>query len=793
MKILKKISVSILVFIMVLSFELPSYIFNGVNAVSEVELKLTPQPYIDVVLAKAKTATQLDNFKPNLTTALQVQGVDINKVNITAIEAQQVNIQKAFQWNEDKDSSIGNISIINDGRDVTMIGNYSNPGKNAIWIIPDADLVQTFTFGYSIEFGDSFNAAGMLLRVQDNGNNLTGYMLSFNNTWTSEAGGKNGAIWKFTYYKKQNSSNIQKSLVQSLDIARSGTLTVKVNKQEIEVTEAGKNPVTVDISSESRGTGFGFFSDHYSHGCYEYGQFKLTNINLETENSKTFEEVLREPDWREDAIKILVNVEDIVNKQLSEPTKLGELLARMINDEIYYVDWGNDETKSQAESFIKSNNNKGKFINNTNYDNSITQTAAYIKSLIPTNDGSNYVLLTDNTVLSTADPSIMTNTSDGTFPNGKWKILHDCEYFENNIGQFAESGNYLDDMITSFNKTGKFEILYEDRNVEPKEIYVHRKPVAEFEVTKAGTSITLNNLSYDLDKFSQERGISEEKWEYRTVGEQTWKTGKLTTTNGGTDFLVQLTVKDFQNTWSAPVNKYITTNNQVPPIASFKIKNRNTSIYEKLEIIDGSYDPYGDQITSREWTLYDSTGKVKAKGNSPVLDYSSYGVGNYTLGLKVTNNRNMQSEEFKRTFTIIPDDEAPEFVATPTQCEWTKSIDVNLTFTDRLGSGFATYQYAITDSQTPATEWSSNVPKQTDQITINTDGIKYLHIKAKDNANNESKERVLGPYRIDKTPPVGTVSHNPAWVNDYTVLNWSFTDEQCGYSRTQLPDKQTTR
>ena len=36
-------------------------------------------------------------------------------------------------------------------------------------------------FNYDIDYGDNYNAAGMLLRVQQNGNTLTGYMLSFNN------------------------------------------------------------------------------------------------------------------------------------------------------------------------------------------------------------------------------------------------------------------------------------------------------------------------------------------------------------------------------------------------------------------------------------------------------------------------------------------------------------------------------------------------------------------------------------------------------------------------------------
>lgn len=149
---------------------------------------------------------------------------------------------------------------------------------------------------------------------------------------------------------------------------------------------------------------------------------------------------------------------------------------------------------------------------------------------------------------------------------------------------------------------------------------------------------------------------------------------------------MQLRVKDYQNTWSAPVSKYITTNN-VQPIASFKIKNNNVSIYENVEVVDGSYDPYGGTITSRKWTVF-KDGTQIYEGSTVLQNYLNYGTGKYTMKLQVTNNRGMSSETFSRNFTVIPDDEAPEFVATPTSCDWQSSVTVNVKFSDRLGSGF---------------------------------------------------------------------------------------------------------
>lgn len=786
MRIVKKV-ISAFIIITLVSLTPISLYMNSSNATSNVQLSLTPTPYIDVVLAKSKTSTDLTNFQSDLLTALEKQGINKNQVKISAIEAQNVNIAEGFEWQKDVSSTIGSISITNGGKNVEMRGNRTNPGKNAIWIIPGQAQEQEFNFSYNIDYGDSFNAAGMLLRVKQDGNTLTGYMLSFNNTWTSAAGGQLGAIWKFTYGIGNNSSNMTKTLLKGLSINKSGTLNVKVTDSEIEISGGGLSSTETYTFTEEYGNGYGFFSDHYSHDCSQIGSFTLTNINLKTTNVRKLEDVLREPDWREEAIKVLVNVNDVVNQQLNNPTTLGELLTRTVNDEIYYTAWGQTVNKTQSEQFIKANNNNGIFINNTNYTNSINQTAQYIKGLINQRKSSEYVILNENTILSAADSSIMKNTANSQYPYGKWKVVHDCEYYENNMGQYAKSGQYISDMITSFDKTGKYEIYYEDQSTQPSVIYVHRRPVAEIDVKRNGNSVTLTSLGYDLDSYSKNRGISEEEWKYRKVGETTWTNGKLTSITSGVDYLVQLRVKDYQNTWSAPVSKYITTNN-VQPIASFKIKNNNVSIYENIEVVDGSYDPYGGTITSRKWTVF-KDGTQIYEGSTVLQNYLNYGTGKYTMKLQVTNNRGMTSETFSRNFTVIPDDEAPEFVATPTSCDWQSSVTVNVKFSDRLGSGFKSYQYAITNSQSTPSSWSSAIAKSTDNIKITQTGIMYLHIKAVDNAGNTSADRAVGPFKIDNVAPTGSLSHSPTnWVNTDVKIHWSVADANSGVKQIKLPD-----
>lgn len=755
-----------------------------------ITLGLNPTPDIDIVLSKSRTNVNLSNFERDIKNALARKGVDPSRINVSAIEAHKVNLADAFEWESDVSPSIGSISIINNGMDVSMYGNTTNPGKNAIWIIPETTEEQIFTMGYNLEFGDSFNAAGMLLKVRRTGDTLEGYMLSFNNSnWRSEANGSGGAIWKFTYQIGTNSSNMIKELKKSLDINTSGQLRVEVTEDEIIISGGGMSSEVVYEVEQQYGSGFGFFSDHYSHNCSRIGEFKLTGIGLETSTAKKFEQILREPDWREDSIKALVNVSDIGNKELNGIESLGNVLTRLINEPIHFIAWGNNTNQSQFTQLYQSNNNNGAFYNNSNYNNCIEQTATYIYNLLKNRESSNYVILNENTKVTIDPSSIMSGTADENFPNGKWKVIHEYDYYENNLGRFPKSNKYMDAMITEFNKVGRYEILYANRPITPQYVYVHRRPQAEFEIVRNGNRLTYISEAYDLDNYSNNRGIQEEKWSYKKVGATNWINGKLTTIpSGNADYIVQLQVKDFQNTWSTPVSKYVTNNTNAKPIATFKIKERNTSIYDPVEVIDGSYDPYGRAIAKWTWEVYKGSTRIYS-GNRPMSDFSRYGTGTYTMALTVTNSAGIQSERFSRTINIISDENAPDAFVTPENCDWKQSITVNLSFNDIGGSGFKNYQYSIsTDPNTPG-KWSNKIQKQTDTLTINQDGILYLHIKTEDNAHNISEDVVFGPYHIDKTKPQLNTQTNPdTWVIDTTYIEWTASDNESGLRDVRMPD-----
>ncbi len=776
-----------------------------------VTLSFIPAPNIDVVLAKGKTTTNVNSFKSDLLASLGKLDIDTTKVNISSISTENVNMQNAFSWNQDLSSSIGAITINNNGQSVSMVGNRTNAGKNAIYIVPTDNQEQEFTFNYNINYGDSFRAAGMLLKVSRSGSTLTGYMLSFNKsgqTYYQQSSNKLGAIWKFSWVIGANSTNMNFGttssaasanscqLVKGLDINQSGSLTVSVDSGYIKVSGGGLSTTeTIATESSYDGIGFGFFSDHYSHGCDSIGSFALTNINLRKTTVKKLSEVLREPDWRSDAIKVVVNVSDYISDELNNNSTRGELLTRLINEELYFAAWGNSVNQSQFQNLIASNNGNGKFINNTNYNNSISQTAQYIKTLIDQLKGNdNYLILGEPIKISSSPAGVLVNTAGGTYPYGRWKITHNYQYFENDLGQFSRANQYLNNMITEFDKTGEFKITYEDQAITPQSVYVHRRPFAIINHNKTGLTLNLSSASYDLDKYSNNtplpNGIAQEEWKYKKTTETTWKSGKLTTLEANADYIIQLRVKDLQGAWSAPASVYTTNDASVLPIAYFSIEDDEISKWETLKINDTSYDPYGGKITSRYWEVYKNGTRVHAGSTAKVNGYTETGV--YVMKLRVTNDRGKTSEFFSRTFQITDDTTAPSIIINPEKGGWAQYIDVKVSFNDSQ-SGFKSYQYAITDSQTAATTgWSSAITKSSDTIRINTGGNKYLHIKATDNAGNVSDERITGIYYIDVTAPKIIPTQETKTEIDKTTVKLTITDSQSGVKSITVDNKNVT-
>ncbi|WP_169824178.1 InlB B-repeat-containing protein [Clostridium formicaceticum] len=585
-----------------------------------------------------------------------------------------------------------------------------------------------------------------------------------------------GAIWKFTFSKNTNRTSFTSgglTLVRSLDINRSGALSVTADKNAITISGGGMStPVTVAIDSGT-GAGFGFFSDHYSHGCSDIGSFRLNGITLTQTNVKTVSEVLKTPEWRDNATKMLVNINDYAESDFQNENDLAQTLMRTINENIHYISWGNAGNQASNTDFISKNNGKGIFINNTNYNNAINQTVAYIESVIDSYQSKQYVVVEEPIIFEVTPSNLRTNTATPEYPNGRWKIVHDYAYFENNMGKYINSDMYQSNLPNTFDKAGKYRIYFADSLV--KEVYVHRIPVASFSTVINGTNITYRTNSIDVDTSTDigyGPGIVEEEWSYRESTASTWTAGKLTSFNQSKIYLIQLRVKDEQGMWSYPITRYLSSSSE-KPVADFNYGTNKITKYDTLNIVDGSYDPSGKALTTYSWTLR-KNGAVVSTTATPITNFNTanLGIGTYSYTLKVTNSAGIQSDEFTRTFFVEDDTTKPEVIVDVENCDWQRSQTINAIFTDH-GSGIDGYRYIINTSyQMPGLTdgaWSGKITNSTATFTLNQTGTYYLHLVGYDIAGNYIT-KTSGPYKIDSTAPsVTATSPDTAYVQSQNI------------------------
>jgi hypothetical protein len=437
-----------------------------------------------------------------------------------------------------------------------------------------------------------------------------------------------------------------------------------------------------------------------SYGFYVWDQYGayFSDIAVSSQSIKTLDEVLKEPTWRQDASKFVINLSDTKLPEL-EPTspKYPVVLSRMMSDELYFAELGTNTNRAQVNNFIADNDGKGTFIYNTNMDTALQNLAVWILNTVrsqarPTTQ---YILLNEEVNYETyyddyeEDPQM-------NFEN--WRYVHDYDYFQNDLGKVDYDGLWLSNAITSFDKIGRFVTEYRTKDNPvgtndkfddyrkdsqmkngPLNIYVHRKPIAQFtmDMTKGVSTfgLTLTDTSYDLDHTNRDdMGLINREWSWKRVGDSSWTSGKLTSGNNTEEYLVRLRVQDMDGengvgVWSDDTVVLITSQ-AMPPIAQFALSNRVIAQGANLGITDTSYDPNGDEIVRWEWKLYKEgslLGTYTAANSQTTINnkIASAGIGDFRITLQVSDSSGVwgdplaTSEIYTQTFKVVPVNHPP--------------------------------------------------------------------------------------------------------------------------------------
>ena len=678
-----------------------------------VELDITQQKDVDVVLTLGNTNIDATSFEDDLKALLQNKGVDSSRVNIESVEAREETVFLGkFSMN---------IWWPNNGADMdSHVEFWSNGSK-----IDEMFYGKKSVFGSSLDRDDVDGGVGEWSTI--NFETIPSHV--------------NELRFYVNPYDGAATTNLR--LIREMNGVKETVIDTPMYVAKPNKVYFGK------LVRNQQGWDF----------VYNNGQvFSGTQTVIK---AKKFSEVIRQPSWRDDAEHFIVNLENDKVTDFDNPVASGEILTRLLNEEINYVALGTSTNQQQALDFIQKNDGNGTYISNSDYQASLEKVADYIVQQLNENvqkvSAENPYLIAGAPVQIKTNPEqLATNTQTQEYPDGRWKLEHDETYFENNDGQSSVAGSYLKDIPTAFDKPGKYELTFADQLVNPENIFAHRRPVANFGMTytKGASSVTVTteNLSYDPDNQSDaDKGIAEVEWKWKETTALTWNDGQLPANLPlGKNYIVQLKVKDHQGVWSAPYTSYVTTDSSVSvkPVANFSLSANELTTFDTLATKDTSYDPAGKQIVQKEWTVKKENGTTVYTGANPVTNFNTYGGGEYTVSLRVKNEASLWSETFSRTIKVTEDKLAPEIAVTETEDPATSDKVIEAKFTDPGGSGLEGARYAVTNSNaTPTSGWSEWSAEDSLKVDLTDNGTYYVHIEAKDKAGNILK-RVLGPYEV---------------------------------------------
>ena len=793
------------------------FLLAGTVKAQTVDMTVQQGPNVDVMVTVGSANVDLSTFEDDLEQAMHLKGIPLGKLRVEAFQRSSISSDQADasdifnSWNKMNfngteppvhNSYTGDYFSFDSGTNrviADFVGRYTSYGWGFAMYDPTGDIADgsiSATWGLS-EAPYAHGEVGFIFRKVDN-QNFYAYIIDNHSACGNISGYGTDGDPAEAIIKVQNGSITVLAL--NTNSGNSGSATYGWDGTRADMFAAYFNGQTIDfkidlngnnIKISRRGGGgtagtdwveaFNFDDTTHAQGSYgfyvhEQSGAYFKDINIEKLELRAFKDVLREPQWRNSALRFNVNLDDLEVADFDSDTDLSEILMRTINEDIHYIGWGTNTNEAQFERFITQNNDQGTFINRDagSWNSWIDDMAQYIyeQYQFGTVSAGEFFIAGTSVEIDVDPAQLKTNTANASYPSGRWNITHDETYFDNNTGKVSWNGLYLEDVPEYYEKPGKYTFTFEDLPTAPTTLFFHRKPVASF--TYSGDTGFINNTSYDLDGGAN-NGIAQSEWKWKSVDAAStndWNTGafdKNSVSDG--QYLVMLRVQDHQGTWSSPTSIYVektsgSGGSSDLPIAQFNILPDMLNTYTgsmTIAIEDNSVDPYGRTLSTQEWIVtqrvYDTDGDPTDteiyNAGTPMTDFSAYNniSAEYIISLRTQTDTGVWSEPFYRTLTIVDDNTDPTITATPSSGNLDTDTDIQLVFADENGgSGFDVQRFAKIQSATPpATDnaaWTSWSNSQSKITTFASGGSGwYIHAEVKDNAGNVGTA-TFGPYDV---------------------------------------------
>ncbi|MDR1603205.1 MAG: MBG domain-containing protein [Gracilibacteraceae bacterium] len=530
--------------------------------------------------------------------------------------------------------------------------------------------------------------------------------------------------------------------------------------------------------------GFGPLISYRSHSCDRPTHLRLQHLSMDMETMRRLPEVVREPAWHQNTQKYLVNLNDDKIEDFSSGSVSGELLARLITDDIYYLGWCSQANAADSEKFLQKHNRKGAIINTDDpatdsYQSQIGKIAAKIYERYWRDTAAPVFLVTDNVVLEVSGAPRY-NTADADWPEGKWKIVHhptqELGWDDGTEGEHVLSGQYMSDLDFRFYLPGVYDIYYREALINS--LTVHRAPTPRIGVDLSNPAQPVFSDAESFDPDDRRAGIVKKEYSWIDMDDAAMSEpapGLPGALPNGHTCLVTLTVTDKHGAGAAVTRQLSSGSGTNPPFAYFTLEPAliiQGTPAQTLTLVNGSYDLYGAPLTAYDFTVSKDGapyGGLQLTGaGEGRYDVSALPPGDYRVALTVKSPRG-ESLPFVRAFEIRQDRNAPTAKIEPVApLKFTAESAVTLRFSDTGGSGLREQSVALTTSPTttPADKWSLFSPSLSRAVALTQDGTYYIHWQATDAAGNKAAGS-FGPYILDKNVSDLVLSAQPAGSQFY--------------------------
>ncbi|MGD9678890.1 MAG: hypothetical protein AB7V16_11170 [Vulcanibacillus sp.] len=479
------------------------------NMPPNVDFSVTPSNKVDVVFtvgqADSNKTLELDTKINNYVKMyLEANNADFIDTRIETIETSTISTDE-----QDADAIFNNwINYPNDSgnwRVYSIEGNTAigstvnstdtNYGWTGFWSGDNSEKDYTFEFAMQQTPSTDNDSIGWTFRQQNSKNYYNTDNAYYVYVMDGGGGYFNGSSGSGLYKKGTSDSYPIKIASDNFNWSPNTPVNIKIDVKGNNIKVWRNGVLKIDYEDNNNpilSGGYGPFTHSQAH-AYFY------NLKITTGNIKTLDEVLKEPTWRSDASKFVINISDIRLPELETTSdKYPVILSRMLGDGLYFAELGTDTNKTQINNFIADNDGRGTFIYNTNMDTALQNLAVWILNTVrsaakPTTQ---YILLNEEINYKTYYEDY---EQDIQMDVHNWKYVHDYDYFQNDLGKVAYDGLWLTEAKTSFDKVGRFITEYKTKDNPvgtdnrfdeyrktsnmmngPLEIFVHRRPIAQF-------------------------------------------------------------------------------------------------------------------------------------------------------------------------------------------------------------------------------------------------------------------------------------------------------------------------